>query len=259
MVNWQQEQQQFWAAVMFYTRLPVPKSYEHSDKNFHLSRKYLPLVGLLVGCIAGLSLLFFQLFLPLSLSIALSMLTTIVVTGAFHEDGFADSCDGFGGGWNKEQVLRIMKDSRVGTYATVGMIIILGIKFLALYEISNHSLAILILSLMNGHTLSRLASSFTIEKLDYVQDIDVSKIRPITNLALTRPQLGYSAIFALPSLFPLLALMPSAIWITLPLTAVFYLLCHYFKKRINGYTGDSLGAMQQVIEVVFYISLLAFL
>lgn len=257
MINWQQEQQQFWAAVMFYTRLPVPSSYEHSDENFHRSRKYLPFVGLLVGCIAGGTLLTFELFLPLSLSIALSMLTTILVTGAFHEDGFADSCDGFGGGWNKEQVLHIMKDSRVGTYATVGMISILGIKFLALYEIAQHSISLLVLSLINGHTLSRMASSLAIEKLDYVQDIDVSKIRPITNIALTRYELLYSAIFALPALFILLALMPSAIWIALPLTAVFFLLCRYFKKRINGYTGDSLGAMQQVIEVVFYISLLA--
>jgi len=258
-MSWQQELQQFWAALMFYTRIPVPKSYQYSEENFHRSRKYLPFIGVLIGCIAALTILVFQQFLPLSLSIALSMVTTILVTGAFHEDGFADSCDGFGGGWEKEHVLTIMKDSRVGTYTTVGITCILGIKFLALYEIANHSIDLLYLALVNGHTLSRMASSLAIEKLEYVQDIDTSKIKPITSVALTRPELLYSYIFALPALAILLALQLSTIWIFIPLVTVFFLLCRYFQKRIGGYTGDCLGAMQQILEVVFYIGLLAIL
>ena len=257
--DWQQEQQQFWAALMFYTRIPVPNSYQYSEENFHRSRKYLICIGFLVACIAILTVLITQLFLPMSLSIALSMLATILVTGAFHEDGFADSCDGFGGGWKKEHVLTIMKDSRVGTYATVGMISILGIKFLALYEIARHSSNLLYLALINGHTLSRMASSLTIEKLNYVQNSDVSKIKSVTAIALTLPERFYSYIFCLPAFLLLLFSQPAAILTLIPLIATFVSLCRYFQKRIGGYTGDCLGAMQQIMEVIFYISLLAFI
>ena len=255
-MKWQQESQQFWAALMFYTRIPVPKSYQYSEENFHRSRKYLPLIGTLVGCVAVFTFIICQLFLPLTLSIALSMVSTILVTGAFHEDGFADSCDGFGGGWKTEQVLTIMKDSRVGTYATVGMLSILGLKFLALYELSQYSIVLLSLALINGHTLSRMASSLTIEKLSYVQDTDVSKIRPITSTPLTKNELLYSYCFAIPALLALLFIAPAAIWTFIPLLISFFLLCRYFQKRIGGYTGDCLGAMQQLLEVVFYLSLI---
>lgn len=258
-MNWQQELHHFWAALIFYTRIPAPKSYPYSESDSHRSRKYLPLIGTLVGSTAVATFLVCQLFLPLSLSVAISMLCTILITGAFHEDGFADSCDGFGGGWEKEDVLTIMKDSRVGTYAIVAMVCILGIKFLALYEIANHSFVLLSLALINGHTLSRMASSLVIENMDYVQDEENSKIRSATATSLTQTELVYSYCFALPAFAILLFIKISAIWVLAPLIAVFLLLCRYFKKRIGGYTGDCLGAMQQVLEVVCYISLLAIL
>ena len=260
----QRETTFLYAALMFYTRIPVPQQAEYSDDTFHQSRKYFPLIGLLVGAVAVMVLILSQTVLPLSVSLALSMISTILLTGAFHEDGFADACDGFGGGWDKKQILAIMKDSRVGSYATIGIVCLLGLKFLVLYElgliaIEHSSMSLLVLALLNGHALSRLGTSLLIEKLDYVQDIELSKIKPATGKTLSRKALCYSALFILPTTLFLLALFPPALFSIGLLLPAFYGLCTYFKQRIGGYTGDCLGATQQILEVVFYLGLLTFL
>jgi len=185
------------------------------------------------------------------------MVTSILVTGAFHEDGFADSCDGFGGGWEKEQVLTIMKDSRVGTYAVIGLVLLLATKFFALFELAQLNLSLLIITLINGHCLSRLGASLAIETLDYVQDIDKSKVKPMTASKLSRNELVCSILFSLPFFICLLFFKPSYLLVLVPLGITFYLCVRYFKKRIGGYTGDCLGALQQLLEVCFYLSVLA--
>ena len=257
--TWNREKHYLWAALMFYTRVPVPVTYEHSDHNFNQSRKYFPLIGVMAGAVAVLVILLSVVVLPLSVSVALSMVATILFTGAFHEDGFADCCDGFGGGWDKTQILTIMKDSRVGAYATIGMIMILGLKFQALFETGLISVYLLVLVVLNGHTLSRIGASVAIEQLSYVQDIDKSKIKPINIASLSLSDWSISCLFAVPALVLLAIRQPIAL-LALPVMALFYwLMCRYFTKRIGGYTGDCLGAMQQVLELVFYLVVLAVL
>jgi adenosylcobinamide-GDP ribazoletransferase len=254
---WDREKHYLWAAMMFYTRVPVPSSYEHSDHNFNQSRKYFPLIGVMAGLLAVLVVVVFVQFLPMSVSVALSMVATILFTGAFHEDGFADCCDGFGGGWDKTQVLTIMKDSRVGAYATIGMIMLLSLKLLTLIETGLVSVYLLALVLVNGHVLSRLGASVAIERLPYVQDIDKSKIKPINIASLSVTDWCVSCVFALPALVLLIVHSPQAL-VALPVMAVIHwLVCRYFYRRIGGYTGDCLGAMQQVLELVFNITVLA--
>lgn len=254
-MNCREEIQQFWAALMFYTRIPVPSSYQYQEYNFHLSRKYFPFIGLIVGLIGSAVFLVAQVFLPVNLSVILSMLATVLTTGAFHEDGLADCCDGFGGGWTKEQVLSIMKDSRVGTYATVALLFTLAIKYLALYEIAQYSPLLFCLILICAHALSRIGSSFAVDQLSYVQDIDASKIKPITTRNLTVGQKIYSVALVMPACLMLLYYFPQASLISIPMLLVFLLGCHYFDKRIGGYTGDCLGALQQVLELIFYLSI----
>ena len=204
MFNRQGEWDYFWAAVMFYTRIPVPSSASFSDQILNQSRKYFPLIGLFVGSFACLVLLITHKFLPLSVCIGLSIVVTILLTGSFHEDGFADCCDGFGGGWDKAQVLSIMKDSRVGTYAVVGLVLLIGLKALSLYEIGLLSLPLLLITYINGHALSRFGASLCIECLDYVQDIDKSKVKPITLNRLPMRSLIYSGFFIAPTFLILL-------------------------------------------------------
>jgi len=248
----------FYAALMFYTRLPVPQSTPHSTDIINGSRKYLPLIGIIIGAIAVSAFLISQLFLPTMISIALSMVATILATGAFHEDGFADSCDGLGGGWKTEQVLSIMKDSRIGTYAAVGLICLLGVKFLTLLELSNAALSVFVFVYVASHTLSRLASSLVIEQYTYVQDSDQSKIKPVTESQLSSPDLHQTLIIsALPLLIlAFVAFIPTII-ATLACLGVAKMLANYSKKRIGGYTGDILGAIQQLSEVTFYLTFLA--
>ena len=153
----------FFSGLSFYTRVPCPAWVPYSPHNLNKSRKYLPLIGLLIGVIAALIYMFCGLLMPSSVSISLSMIATVYLTGAFHEDGLADCADGFGGGWEKAQILAIMKDSRIGVYGTIILVLILGLKFILLMELQLISDQLLMLALMVGHSLSRLMSSLTMQ------------------------------------------------------------------------------------------------
>jgi len=122
----------FLTALLFFTRIPVPKSYQYKETYSSPSSKYLTLIGWIIGGIAGAVFYTTSLLFPIEIAIVLSMISTVFFTGAFHEDGFADVCDGFGGGWGKENILKIMKDSTVGAYALIGTSLLLLLKFNAL-------------------------------------------------------------------------------------------------------------------------------
>lgn len=258
-MDWSKEKNYFLAAMMFFTRFPVSTltpTTPYSDKILYHSRKYFPFIGVLIGCLAALIIYLSNLVLPLILAIVLSILATVLATGAFHEDGFADCCDGFGGGWSKEEILTIMKDSRVGTYGVVGLVLLFSLKIFTLYELGNTSLSLLLACCVNGHALSRLGASLSAEKLDYVQNIDKSKIKPIANKSLSTKSLIFSASLTAPSILFLLTFDSIYIFAAIPMLSIFILGNRYFKKHIGGYTGDCLGAMQQTLEVVFYLSIL---
>jgi adenosylcobinamide-GDP ribazoletransferase len=248
------ELEYFFAALRFFTRLPVPAWVGHSQDQLDHAARYFPLIGILIGGIgAGLTELA-ALALPLGVAVLLGMAATILATGAFHEDGFADSCDGFGGGWDKVQVLAIMKDSRVGSYATLGVGLILLSKWSALTEIdAAFGPPFLALALIAGHAVSRLAPTVLIFFLDYVRDDDSSKSKPLAQ-RMTSLELTFAAICGLAPclLLPLLDMLVALAAVALTT----WLAARYFLRRIGGYTGDCLGATQQVSEIAFYLGLL---
>jgi adenosylcobinamide-GDP ribazoletransferase len=192
--------------------------------------------------------------LPIGVAVLLGMAATILDTGAFHEDGFADSCDGFGGGWDKAQVLAIMKDSRVGSYATLGVGLMLLAKWNALVELdADFAPPLLAIALVAGHAVSRLASTLLIFFLEYARDDDSSKSKPLAQ----RMALHELAIAVAIGLAPCLLLPPIDALVALAAAALSALLAaRYFVRRIGGYTGDCLGAVQQVCELAFYLGLL---
>lgn len=255
----ERESDYFWAAVMFYTRIPTPKSANHSQQILNRSRKYFTLIGIIVGCIAATSYCIASMVFGTLLSIALSMAVTLLITGAFHEDGFADSCDGLGGGWNTEQVLTIMKDSRVGTYATVGLYFLLTIKLLSLWEIaSTTDTMYFALIYICAHTLSRQLSSMMIETYEYVQDIDISKVKLLTEQRLSKQDSNLSRMFCGAPLLILFVLDPVlALLATIASFIISKLFINYCERRIGGYTGDILGAIQQLSELAFYLAVAA--
>jgi len=246
----------FFTALMFYTRVPCPKWVCFSQEYLTLSVRYLPVVGWFVGCVTAGVLLLSLLIFPPSLSVALAMVASLFLTGAFHEDGLADVCDGFGGGWTREKILTIMKDSRLGTYGAVALISILGVKFLALIEILKwvKDPVVLLILMAGAHGMSRFMAILTMVTHHYVREDELSKAKPVVKggLSWTTPSFLLSALFAL---FPFF-FEPWWLVILLPMLLLKWGMSRFFQKWIGGYTGDCLGAIQQVTEVVFYLGVI---
>jgi adenosylcobinamide-GDP ribazoletransferase len=183
------------------------------------------------------------------ISVLISMIAGILTTGAFHEDGFADVCDGFGGGWTKEKILDIMKDSRTGAYGTIGVALILLFKFITLIEMP---LSVILVVIVAAHSFSRLCAVGVVASSVYVRENDDAKAKPLAKI-ITMKEIIPAVIFGC---LPLLFLGKLSIALFLPIIAT-YFLRRYFHKWIGGYTGDCLGATQQIAELMFYLGILA--
>jgi len=250
------ELQIFFTAVMFYTRIPCPSWVDHDERNISLSTRYLPLIGWIVGVIyGGVIVLASSVFSPLT-SILVGTIVSVLLTGAFHEDGFADACDGFGGGWTKEKILAIMKDSRVGTYGVIGLILLFALKVSLTYELFRVDDVSLFFIIVSSHALSRMMPVILIAFLRYVRDDNQAKAKPVaTGVGIA--SLGIASFFAIvPILFLAWHAGLSVIVSIIPVLVITFFLARYFKKWIGGYTGDCLGATQQVTEVAYLFSML---
>lgn len=249
----------FFTALMFYTRIPCPKWVDHDPDFINLSIRYFPLIGWVVGGLSGAGIILFALLFDNAIAAILSIVISVFLTGGFHEDGFADMCDGFGGGWTKDRILTIMKDSRVGTYGVVGLVLLWGLKVLLLVNLigaNSQDYLLVFLFVLCGHSISRLIAASFVFTHEYVREDESSKSKPVAKQA----GLGNLFIAALFGLVPLGALIyytSNIYWLlALPVVYLFKVyLGWYFKKWIGGYTGDCLGATQQITEVVCYASL----
>lgn len=242
------ELEYFFGAVRFFTRLPVPGWVGHGGEALERSSRYFPAVGLIVGGLAALVFLAGSLIWPKALAVLASMAVTLYVTGAFHEDGWSDMVDGFGGGSDKARILTIMKDSRIGNYGAVALFVLLLARFCALLEIDPLTVPF---ALIAGHTFSRLCAVSLLRTLEYVRDEGKSK--PLA----AGIRSGELAFAALTALLPMLLLpyRQAVLGIVFAAFATSWL-ARMFKRRIGGYTGDCLGATQQLSEVAFYCGLL---
>jgi adenosylcobinamide-GDP ribazoletransferase len=233
-------------ALSFFTRLPVHVAdFKEADLN-HAAR-YFSLIGILIGIVAAMVYSLALTVLPMEIAILASMAATLWLTGAFHEDGLADAADGLGGGWEKEQVLTIMQDSRLGSFGAIALFLALLAKFEALAHIYP---ALLPLTMIIGHALSRFAAVLVICTQSYVRSSGKSK--PLAT-RLGRGELVLAAFFGLA---PLVLLAPKLLITLLPVVVVWCWFSYKLRKRLGGYTGDCLGAMQQLCELAFYLGVL---
>lgn len=246
----------FFTALMFYTRIPPPTWVGYREEDASQSARYFPLIGILVGGIGALVFWLAQWLWPNSVAVILSMITTVAVTGAIHEDGLADTCDGLAGGWSKEQVLAIMKDSSIGVFGTVGLVLILALKF---FTLANLPVKLVPFLLVAAHSLSRFVTITFLYTHTYARGeahgltlAGDSKSRPMAQ----KPSLWTIIVAGIFGLLPLLWLGIQFWILILPMYIVKWLLGRYFVKRIGGYTGDCLGTTQQLTEVVFYLGAL---
>lgn len=245
----------FFIALQFFTRLPIPRwvGFEAAWLN-HASR-YFPLVGLVVGAIAAAVYAAAALVLPAPVAAVLSTAATIYITGVFHEDGFADTCDGLGGGMTRERALEIMKDSRVGAYGAIGVVCMLLAKCTALATLPPASA---IAALLLAHPLSRLAATSLIWTMEYARA--EGKAKPLAE----RMSAGEFAIATATVLLPAAALVlngalsaVACAGAVLAASLAALWLARKFERRLGGYTGDCLGAVQQLSEVAIYLAVLA--
>lgn len=256
---------------MFYTRIPCPKNIDHDPDYLNKASRYFPLIGWIVGGICFGIYYLASIVFSVEIALILSIIAGILTTGAFHEDGFADVCDGFGGGWTKEKILLIMKDSAIGAYGTIGLVLLFLLKFEALYNLvslpqtcnlycfasslSLVSAACILLLFVSAHSVSRLAAVSIVFTHQYSREDATSKSKPIAQNFTWKEVIG--AMFF--GLLPLIVLSFFQWQLLLALVPVFlarFFLARYFQKWIDGYTGDCLGATQQVCEVIFYLSII---
>lgn len=248
----------FFTGLMFLTRLPCPGWCDHSPPFLMRSTTFFPLFGAAIGFWGAVFFNAAAVLLPTAVAAGVSTLATVHITGCFHEDGLADCFDGFGGGWGRLQILRIMKDSRIGTYALVGMLLVLHMKLHALAALEVTSVAAVLVA---AHCASRWSSVPLLYFCTYIQDEEDAKKGLYNWFAqsqrlLTAPRLLFSTgTFVL---VPLLVLGPAKAAIVCATVLLVTVSAGYYATAIiGGVVGDYLGATIQVCETLIYLALLA--
>ncbi|MFT6052497.1 MAG: adenosylcobinamide-GDP ribazoletransferase [Halioglobus sp.] len=232
-------------AVIFLTRIPLPFNRPMEGQQPLL---YFPLVGLFIGILAAAVFYSSNLYWPQPVAVLLSVGVTLLCTGALHEDGLADTADGMGGGWSVEDKLRIMKDSSIGTYGALALIFALLLKLAAL---STMQATDVIGALIVAHVLSRWSALPLLRYCVYVGGGSAAAFADINN----RKRFVIACVYT-----PIIVLLVApekgllALFIALLVTFASY---RYFRSRLGGVTGDSLGATNQIVEIAIYLTFLA--
>ncbi|MCB1351446.1 MAG: adenosylcobinamide-GDP ribazoletransferase [Rhodobacteraceae bacterium] len=243
----------FLLAVQFLTRLPVRSTRLYSPARLAATPRWHPAVGLIVGAITGLVFVAAAHVFPPALAALLSTAAGLMTTGCFHEDGFADACDGLGGGATRERALEIMRDSRLGTYGAAGLGLMLGGKILALAALP---VGLVPWVLLAAHAASRASSVLVMATSRYQRDHGTGK--PVAD-GITGGSLAVAlatGIAGLALLIPAAGLLPT-LGAVAGLALGHLLMRGRFERRLGGYTGDCLGAVQQASEIGCYLGVLA--
>lgn len=251
-------------ALQFFTRVPVTGRLAQwvgfSPQMLRASAAHFPGVGWLVGGVGAAVFVAAQAGLPgpagALAAALLSTVATVLLTGAFHEDGLADVADGLGGSADRARALEIMKDSRLGAFGVLAMVLALGLKVALLATLAGQGAAVVACALLSAHVLSRLAPLFLIRRLPYVGDSGTSKAKPLAD-AISGSALAVGVLWSIPAVAPVLfaqgAIKTIAMLVACALAAGW--VARLLRRRLQGFTGDGLGAVQQVSELAIYLAL----
>ncbi|MBR4381154.1 MAG: adenosylcobinamide-GDP ribazoletransferase [Bacteroidaceae bacterium] len=237
------------ATFIFFTRLPFWRIKEVEAEHFKHVVPYWPLAGWLTGGIMVGILWIAAQVMPLSLAWIVAIIARLLVTGCLHEDGLADFCDGMGGGVTRERILTIMKDSHIGTYGVIGLIV----YFLLLTQMSALPLSLLCAIVFVGDVWSKCVSSHIINMLPYARKEEEAK-----NKTIYQRMNGWE-VFAniVLGCLPVALFLPQPYWwALLAPVVVFILLTCLMKRRLQGYTGDCCGALFLISELAYLLTCL---
>ena len=234
------------AAFIFFTRLPFWRVKEVPSECFKHVVPYWPWVGWLTGSVMAMVLALGSLVMPVSLAWIWAIVTRLLITGALHEDGLADFFDGFGGGTTRERTLAIMKDSHIGTYGVIGLII----YFLLMLELRHLPVSMLCTLILCGDCWGKLCASQLINFLPYARKEEDSKAKVIYNRMSSKELFICIMGGTLP-----LWLLPLSLWgaLVAPCLVLAFLIL-LMKRRLQGYTGDCCGATFLLCELTFYLT-----
>ena len=237
------------ATFIFFTRLPFWRIKEVEAEHFKHVVPYWPLAGWLTGGIMVGILWIAAQVMPLCLAWIVAIIARLLVTGCLHEDGLADFCDGMGGGVTRERILTIMKDSHIGTYGVIGLIV----YFLLLTQMSALPLSLLCAIVFVGDVWSKCVSSHIINMLPYARKEEEAK-----NKTIYQRMNGWE-VFAniVLGCLPVALFLPQPYWwALLAPVVVFILLTCLMKRRLQGYTGDCCGALFLISELAYLLTCL---
>ena len=271
---------EFLLAVQFFTRIPVTGALAdwvgYSPDLMRASAGQFPGVGLLTGVLAATAYWTVQVMLPDSsfspfVAAAFSTVAGVLVTGAFHEDGLADVADGLGGGQDRESALAIMKDSRVGAFGALALVLAIATKLallallgsveglpagLADWDEAPFGHWYVCMAIVTAHVVSRALPLLLIYQMPYAGDAAKSKSRPMAERIPLRSLVTGGAWCGAVLALAATAADPMNLAVALSFAVLAMLwMARLFKRRLEGVTGDCLGATQQVCEIAFYLGL----
>jgi adenosylcobinamide-GDP ribazoletransferase len=240
-------------AVIFFTRIPLRHDGEIGPSDLSRALRCLPLVGLLVGLIAALAAyLAVSLGAPSLLAALIAVGASILATGCFHEDGLTDLADGFGGAFERQRKLEIMKDSRTGSYGAAALILSISIRAAALAPLIEIGAAWLILPA--AHALARSVIPALMATTPQASATGLASYHePPGGAVLWSALVGGAAVVLL------FAGLPLGLWMILAAALSTLFLRWLTLRQIQGYTGDVLGAAEQLAEMAVLAAAAAYL
>lgn len=243
-----------WAALIFFTRLPFWRLHEPPKECYRSVVEYWPLTGWLTGGIMGGTLWLASQVFPTSVSVLMAIAVRLLVTGALHEDGLADFLDGFGGGGNNRQrILDIMKDSHIGTYGVIGLVLYLFLLFSCLYAMSPEMAA---LSILAADPYAKMLTAQLVSMMPYARREEEAKAKVVYRKMSVAGGISLAVQGLLPiSLFIYYTGVAWEMLIFIPALAMYFLYLFIWRK-IHGYTGDCCGAVCLLVELSAYLTLL---
>lgn len=239
-----------WAALIFFTRLPFWRVYQPPQASYKAVVEFWPLTGWLTGGAMAATLYFGSIILPWSVAVIAAIVVRLLITGALHEDGLADFLDGFGGGGDRARILAIMKDSHIGTYGVLGLILYMLLLGTALYSMTPRVAALIVFA---ADPFAKMVTSQLVNMLPYARREEEAKNKTVYR----KPSLAAGLSLTVQGLLPM-ALM---IWLTgiswyliiaIP-ALVMYFLYLLLLRKIQGYTGDCCGAVCLLVELAVYL------
>lgn len=235
----------YFVAQMFLTRLPAPVKLQWSESELAHSTPWFALVGVVVGSIAALAWWVGVNFWSPLIGAVFAVSASVLATGAFHEDGLADSADGLGGAFDIEKKLIIMRDSRIGTYGSVALILTIIAKIGAISLLSpDAAIAVLI----GAHMLGRWTSVPLIKFNNYVREQGTGK--PFASMV-SGANVFWSSALAMAC--SVLCFRTGALLVIPGILIFLWLAQWYVRKKLGGITGDILGAINSLTELLTYL------